>query len=104
MYCPRCGQQQATDSMRFCSRCGMPMEGTMHLLANGGMLPAIPQIEGEQGRSARAKGVMQGFILFLLGIVIVPILGIMARSWNVSAASRSMTKERPRRPPQEMLG
>ena len=77
MYCPRCGQQQATDSMRFCSRCGLPMEGTMHLLANGGMLPAIPQAEGEKGRSPRAKGVMQGFILFLLGILIVPILGIM---------------------------
>jgi hypothetical protein len=78
MYCPRCGQQQSTDSMRFCSRCGMPMEGTMHLLAHGGMLPLSPQAEGEKERSPRAKGVMQGFILFLLGILIVPILAIMA--------------------------
>jgi hypothetical protein len=77
MYCPRCGQLQATDSMRFCSRCGFPMEGTMHLLANGGMLPVVHATDGEKGRSARAKGVMQGALLFLLGILIVPTLGIM---------------------------
>jgi hypothetical protein len=77
MHCPRCGQQQATDSMRFCSRCGLPMEGTLHVLAHGGMLPVLPP-EGEKERSPRAKGVMQGSILFLLGIIIVPILAIMA--------------------------
>jgi hypothetical protein len=78
MYCPRCGQQQATDAMRFCSRCGFLMEGTMHLLANGGVLPVVSQGEGEKGRSARAKGVMQGAALFLLGVLIVPILAIMS--------------------------
>jgi hypothetical protein len=77
MHCPRCGQQQATDSMRFCSRCGLPMEGTLHVLAHGGMLPVLPP-EGEKERSPRAKGVMQGSILFLFGIIIVPILAIMA--------------------------
>jgi len=77
MHCPRCGQQQATDSMRFCSRCGLPMEGTLHVLAHGGMLPVMAP-EGEKERSPRAKGVMQGSILFLLGIIIVPILAIMA--------------------------
>jgi len=77
MYCPRCGQLQATDSMRFCSRCGFPMEGAMQLLAHGGMLP-VAQPPGEKGRSARAKGVMQGTALFLLGVLIVPILAIMS--------------------------
>src|SRR5690242_9868325 len=78
MYCPRCGQQQATDSMRFCSRCGLTMEGTMHVLAHGGMLPILPPDDAEKKRSPRAKGVMQGFILFLLGILVVPILAIMS--------------------------
>ncbi len=27
MYCPRCGQQQISDEMKFCSRCGLPMSG-----------------------------------------------------------------------------
>src|SRR5206468_2780017 len=54
-----------------------PMEGTMQLLAHGGMLPVV-QPPGEKVRSPRAKGVMQGAGLFLLGILIVPILAIMA--------------------------
>jgi hypothetical protein len=63
--------------MRFCSRCGFPMEGTMQLLAHGGMLP-VAQPPGEKGRSPRAKGVMQGTALFLLGVLLVPILAIMS--------------------------
>src|SRR5258707_8157117 len=76
MFCPRCGQQQATDALRFCSRCGFPIEGAMMLLANGGMLPQYPLLEGEQKISPRKKGVKQGALLFLLGVVLVPILAV----------------------------
>ena len=78
MYCPRCGQQQATDSMRFCSRCGFAMEGTMQLLAHGGMLPLYQPPTGEKSISPRRKGVKQGALLMLIGLLLVPILGIMA--------------------------
>ena len=79
MYCPRCGQQQATDSMRFCSRCGFSMEGTMQLLAHGGMLPVIqPPPPGDQTISPRRRGVKQGAMLMLLGVLLVPILGVFA--------------------------
>ncbi len=74
MYCPRCGQQQATDSMRFCSRCGFAMEGTMQLLAHGGILPVYQT--GQKTRSRKFKGVMQGVVILLLGILVVPILGV----------------------------
>jgi hypothetical protein len=77
MYCPRCGQLQATDTMRFCSRCGFAMEGTMQLLAHGGMLP-VYQPSGEKGISPRRRGVKQGAFLMLLGALIVPIFGIMS--------------------------
>jgi hypothetical protein len=50
----------------------------MHLLAHGGMLPLAPLPESEKGRSPRFKGVMQGFVLFLLGIIVVPLLAIMS--------------------------
>jgi hypothetical protein len=63
--------------MRFCSRCGMPMEGTMQLLAHGGMLP-IYQPPGEKTISPRRRGVKQGAFLMLLGVLIVPIFGVMA--------------------------
>ncbi|HAF15758.1 MAG TPA: zinc ribbon domain-containing protein, partial [Blastocatellia bacterium] len=36
MYCPKCGQQQASDAVRFCSRCGFLLEGTAAVLATGG--------------------------------------------------------------------
>ena len=78
MYCPRCGQQQATDSMRFCSRCGFAMEGTMHLLANGGMLPVYQQPLGERTISPRRRGVKQGALIMLLGVLLVPILGVFS--------------------------
>jgi hypothetical protein len=78
MFCPRCGQQQATDSMRFCSRCGFPMEGAMHLLASGGTLPIYQPPQGEKKISPRRKGVKQGVSLMLIGAILVPALGVMA--------------------------
>jgi len=65
--------------MRFCSRCGFPMEGAMQVLAYGGMLP--PQYQtpaGEKTISPRRKGVKQGALLFLSGILVVSLLGILA--------------------------
>ena len=40
MFCPQCGQQQVTGVIRFCSRCGFPLDGVIQLLSNGGALPA----------------------------------------------------------------
>src|SRR2546421_12467165 len=78
MFCPRCGQQQATDSMNYCSRCGFAMEGVMHLLAHGGMLPRYQAPEGARAISPRRKGVKQGASLMLIGAILVPILGVMS--------------------------
>jgi hypothetical protein len=62
--------------MRFCSRCGFAMEGVMHLLAHGGMLPAYQQPPGHKTISPRRRGVKQGAMLMLLGALLVPILGV----------------------------
>lgn len=78
MYCPRCGQQQASDSMRFCARCGFPLEGAMVLLAHNGMLPRYESPGGEPKISARRKGVKQGALLMLIGAVLVPLLGVFS--------------------------
>jgi hypothetical protein len=77
MHCPQCGQQQAPEVVRFCSRCGFPLDGVIQLLANGGMIPAyVP--EGEEKISPRKRGVKQGGILLLTGILLVPLLGILS--------------------------
>jgi len=52
------------------------MEGAMMLLANRGMLPHYPIPEGDQKISPRKKGVKQGALLFLLGVLLVPILAV----------------------------
>ncbi len=48
----------------------------MMLLANRGMLPHYPIPEGDQKISPRKKGVKQGALLFLLGVLLVPILAV----------------------------
>jgi hypothetical protein len=82
MHCPQCGQQQAPEVVRFCSRCGFPLDGVIQLLANGGMLPAFHQDQGPKEISPRRKGVRQGGILLLTGVLLVPILGILASYSN----------------------
>ena len=76
MYCPQCGQQQITASLRFCSRCGFPLEAVLQVLATGGALPAM-SVQGNQEPSPRRKGVKQGVLLFLLGMILVPLLGVL---------------------------
>ena len=52
------------------------MEGVMYLLGNSGMLPQVES--GEPKVSKKRKGVMQGVIIFLAGILIVPLFGVMS--------------------------
>ena len=64
--------------MRFCSRCGFPLEGAMVLLAHGGSLPNYQPPQGEKTISPRRRGVKQGALLMLIGAVLVPLLGVLA--------------------------
>ena len=50
----------------------------MHLLGHGGMLPHYPTDPGDTTISPRRKGVKQGVILMLLGVLFVPIFGAMS--------------------------
>ncbi|HBB93841.1 MAG TPA: hypothetical protein DC054_00485 [Blastocatellia bacterium] len=54
------------------------MEGTMHVLAHGGMLPAYQSPPGEKTISARRRGVKQGALLMLIGALLVPVFGVMS--------------------------
>ena len=40
MFCPRCGQQPASQAIRFCANCGLRLEGVSYLLTNDGLLPS----------------------------------------------------------------
>ena len=78
MFCPQCGQQQVTGVIRFCSRCGFPLDGVIQLLASGGTLPAYRSADEPVQISARRKGVKQGGLLLLSGALLVPILAMFA--------------------------
>lgn len=84
MFCPQCGQQQTSGAIRFCSRCGFPLDGVIHLLNSGGLLPVYRASDEPQKISPRRRGVKHGGILFLSGAVIVPILGTMTSFSNSS--------------------
>src|SRR5215204_2940370 len=84
MFCPQCGQQQATGAVRFCSRCGFPLDGVIQLLGNGGMVPIYRASDEPVHISPRKKGVKQGGLLILSGALIVPILAMFASFANGS--------------------
>ena len=84
MYCPHCSQQQISPEVRFCSRCGFPLDGVAALLANGGLLPGQQQAGGELGPpSPRLRGVRQGGLLILMGMFIVPFLIFMGEGLHL---------------------
>ena len=81
MYCPKCGQSQASAEVRFCSRCGFPLVVVSDLLMTGGVLPIgaqqTPSLTGTPPISPRRRGVKRGFGLLLIGIFLLPFFGIM---------------------------
>jgi hypothetical protein len=70
MYCPKCGQQQISDEMRFCSRCGLALSGLAEWLA-GGTLPAKrADEEPVVAVSPRRKAIRRaGKLMFFSGVL-----------------------------------
>ena len=78
MHCPRCGQEQASGSLKFCSRCGLPMELVSALVANGGTLPELSALNSQQGLLTRSNGLKFSLLWFLvLNFLLVPLLAIL---------------------------
>lgn len=82
MYCPNCGQQQVSNQIRFCSKCGMPLEAVAGVLSNGGVLPVVSAPTPLKSTSPRKRGLKQGGILMLLGVFFVPFFAILIESTN----------------------
>jgi hypothetical protein len=80
MHCPQCGQQQVSNELRFCSRCGFPLGGVLELVANGGVLPqyqAPSAAEKTPKASPRRRGVQQGAALVFLAAVLTPLFAVL---------------------------
>ena len=73
MYCPNCGQQQVSDEMRFCSRCGLALSGLTEWLAAGGS-PTRPADNDQVALdSPRRKGLRRGAKLMFFSLVLFSI-------------------------------
>ncbi len=72
MFCPRCGQQQISDEMKFCSRCGLPIHGVIEWLTQ----VDVPARVGEDPQltfSPRRNGMRRAGKLMFLGGVLFPV-------------------------------
>ena len=78
MYCPNCGQQQISDEMRFCSRCGLALSGLAEWLA-GSRLPA-KRVDDEQvpAPSPRRKGMRRAAKIMFFSAVLFPIFLVIS--------------------------
>ncbi len=77
MFCPRCGQQQASGDLRFCSRCGLPLGIVSEVLANGGTLPQLLDL-GKKSLFTRRNGAIFSLFWFIFFVLILtPFWGIM---------------------------
>ncbi|HZI17305.1 MAG TPA: zinc ribbon domain-containing protein [Pyrinomonadaceae bacterium] len=76
MFCPQCGQQQATDEVRFCPRCGLQLGAVGGLLRSGGVAPERRFGRGEV-ESPRRRGVRQGVQGMALGAFLIPFFFVM---------------------------
>jgi hypothetical protein len=80
MYCPNCGQQQISDEMRFCSRCGLALTGLAEWLAGGRVQrveqPSVPEPSPRRKHFRRA-----GKLMFFSG-VLFPIFLVICLAVN----------------------
>ena len=79
MHCPSCGQQQVSNETKFCSRCGFPLGLVSEVLAHGGFLPQLAELNKKR-RSllTRRNGLAFSLIwcLFFL-LILAPLWGIV---------------------------
>src|ERR1051326_5158826 len=87
MFCPQCGQQQVTGVVRFCSRCGFPLDGVLHLLNSGGQLPVDRGPAEPVPISPRRKGVKQGgAFAWSTGALSTPRLSEFCQTYSIQLA------------------
>jgi hypothetical protein len=77
MHCPKCGQQQISEEMRFCSRCGFALGIVTELILTGGTLPERESESVPVALSGRKRGKRLGLLLMLTALLLAIIGGII---------------------------
>src|ERR1700749_3318938 len=71
MFCPRCGQQQVSGEVGFCSRCGLSLASVPALVA--GFESPVPEVAKRGGRWKKRKQIRRAAKLMFLSAVLFPI-------------------------------
>lgn len=70
MYCPRCGQEQASDKIRFCTKCALPMNGVKEIL--------VPESRKSNNMKKKLqKSFIQGVALIIFGFALSMIFAVL---------------------------
>ena len=77
MFCPRCSQEQVSEEIKFCSRCGFPLGLVSEILANGGFLPQLAEVYKSKKILTRRNGLIFTLFWFLIfAFILAPLFGI----------------------------
>lgn len=77
MYCPKCSQQQASEEIRFCSRCGFQLDGLKKLLAENQDALTTNKDERQALRAPlRKRDALLGATLMLVGAISIALLTV----------------------------
>jgi hypothetical protein len=87
MHCPRCGQQQISEDIKFCSRCGFSLGLVSEILAHGGHLPQLAGLNNKGKKwLSRNFGLKIALLWFLLlDFILVPLAAITGGPGEVIA-------------------
>lgn len=77
MYCPKCSQEQASDEIRFCPRCGFQLDALKSLLAGNQDLSAATEAKPKaQFTPISKRDVILGATAMLIGAISIALLMI----------------------------
>jgi hypothetical protein len=86
MYCPKCGRQQISNQVRFCSSCGFQLNAVTDLLVNNGSLPAQQSAASGRLPFMQRKGMRFGAKLMFLSVVMMPLIMAISITLDSPAA------------------
>lgn len=85
MHCPRCGQQQISEEIKFCSRCGFPLGLVSEIISHGGFLPQLASAPADKKWLTRKNGMKFGLVWFLVvTFLLVPLAAIAGAEEGVA--------------------
>src|SRR5205085_11525895 len=73
MYCPNCGQQQLSEEMKYCSRCGLALSVLAEWLTGGALPPIMAREVTVSPSSPRRRAMRRAAKLMFSSGVLFPV-------------------------------